>query len=678
MLLGVVVSSSVAVVDSDNNRPLGITSIATIPTINAAQSSSSSSSSSSNSSFCLATGLQNGSILAWSHPSAAASAGSAIVPPVSFGSHSGPVSSITSYLWSCTDSVIDSSSSSSSSSNVLLNNDNNSCNNSPTRSIGSKVVSRLRTQYTTRMGIVSGSNDKISIYDARSLANIRDIDVSILRQPYRYNNYASSVDTGFSNSEDKECFVNSISADSKFKKIVVALSTAQIVELSLDSLAVHQISIGETRVVKGFVCHPTISDVIATCTSDNQVNVWNTTTERIIGQLPVQPGGRITAIEFGSSDIILVATIGGADGSSSSSVASISVVACNFMQPCGFGSSNDAVAMSVVEVVQSIGHGALSSIRMSNDKSKVSVCSEDGNVYLLRANELTAFASPPFLTLYGALTRYGSHVPVSSDFSKCGSFVRSFSACKGGDRLVHVDFFDISGVEAACAAQLANAIAEAEAETEAPDAGPDGSSSSVALLLPTAASINISSYATHVGKRLSSADEIAYVKANIEWSSASSPAAPELRGIYIPACRTNNNNNNNNNNNYDNSNKEADAGSASGWSAAPTQGLQPLELISHSVSSDNALIAASYSDGIIRLFNYLPADNTDSSNDNSNNDNDSNNNGSTVQRQQHLIDIKCHLRGDVLVGFSKTDSRTLVTYGMVDGVFMSWKLKTDN
>ena len=31
------------------------------------------------------------------------------------------------------------------------------------------------------------------------------------------------------------------------------------------------------------------------------------------------------------------------------------------------------------------------------------------------------------------------------------------------DRLIHVDLFDISGVEAVCAAQLANAIAEAEA-----------------------------------------------------------------------------------------------------------------------------------------------------------------------------------------------------------------------
>ena len=209
-------------------------------------------------------------------------------------------------------------------------------------------------------------------------------------------------------------------------------------------MAVHQISIGETRFVKGFVCHPTINDVIATCTSDNQVNVWNTTTERIIGQLYVQPGSRITAIEFGSSDIILVGTVGAPH-----SVASIVVVACNFMQPCGFGSSNDAVAMNVVEVVQSIGHGGLSSIRISNDKSTVSVCSEDGNVYLFRTNEMTAFASPPFLTLYGALTRYGSHTPVASDFSSCGSFVRSFSACKGGDRLIHVDFFDISGVEAA-------------------------------------------------------------------------------------------------------------------------------------------------------------------------------------------------------------------------------------
>ena len=96
------------------------------------------------------------------------------------------------------------------------------------------------------------------------------------------------------------------------------------------------------------------------------------------------------------------------------------------------------------------------------------------------------------------------------------------------------------------------------------------------------------------------------------------------------------------------------------------------------MSSDNTIIAASYSDGIIRLFNYLPAD----ANANANAYNDDGGGGvcesTSMQhqyQQQHLIDIKCHLRGDVLVGFSKTDSRTLLTYGIVDGVLMSWKLK---
>jgi hypothetical protein len=62
-------------------------------------------------------------------------------------------------------------------------------------------------------------------------------------------------------------------------------------------------------------------------------------------------------------------------------------------------------------------------------------------------------------------------------------------------------------------------------------------------------------------------------------------------------------------------------------------------------------VAASYSDGSIKLFNYpVSCESTP------------------------ILELNCHLSGEVIVSFAKADSFTLETYGKTDGVWTSWDL----
>jgi WD40 repeat protein len=313
------------------SRALGITAIASVPFGSA-----------------LITGHEDGALLNWSvttstfastsSSSHSEGVGGAVGSVV--GKHNGPVSSLSAFFWD--------PNTEDGSSNAIYT------TNSPSPA-KSKVASKLRSSLLAKAGIISGSSDGIQAFsvvpyseDNRCLTQVTSVSASTLSDASANHFVSGSAGRAAKLHDDREVFVTSISPDCKFNKVVVALSSSQIVELSLDSLACHHIAYGDTRIVRAIAPHPSNADIYATLTSDNSVNFWSVSTQGLIGQFAAPQDSKpltATTIAFASQDLLLVGS-GDRHAHHGHSAGSITAVKCDFLADCDSGVDNEGLAAS--------------------------------------------------------------------------------------------------------------------------------------------------------------------------------------------------------------------------------------------------------------------------------------------------------------------------------------------
>lgn len=352
----------------------------------------------------------------------------------------------------------------------------------------SRNLIRMAAAIKPNVGFLSASCDNIKIWSADTWTAYRELNLSDI----------------FTSSPTNSSYITCMSVDPNCTRLLISSSGSSsngtvsvISEVAVDSGANSIIRIGETRQVKLIAAHPVNENLLTVTTDDNVVSIWNIAPKFgiIIGH--VQIPHTVTAVKFYSETCIAIAASGSDTGGNAGTIifadlTDTSLEPEEMRTAFNVPSYTDitSIHIKISHRIHNVGTGNIRHLAVSPTKALICACSNDGFVYLFENNQQVPV--PITFQELGGLKGYAANVPVASaDFSKCSKYLRIFGECYPGDKIVNVDFFDLSNKSA-----IAPAV------------------------------------------KISSTSELTNIRDKIQWSSISSPASPEARGVYTSTVKS--------------------------------------------------------------------------------------------------------------------------------------------
>jgi WD40 repeat protein len=220
----------------------------------------------------------------------------------------------------------------------------------------------------------------------------------------------------------KKSFASCVTVDGSFRRLLITLESACIIEVALDSGAALIVAEGHSMGrLTAIAAHPVNKDFIVTAGADCLLKIWSVHSRRVIAVEQLHHEASALAFKRDGSQLI-VATTGGDDGGGS-------LLVLNFNSA---GQSEHYV--NIVDKVHNVGVARINSLRFSPDEKVLAVCSSDSKVYYcavdkgFRVKAVVAAHSGPVYSI---------------DFSNSGKYARSFAKPKNVNR-VEMAFTDLT------------------------------------------------------------------------------------------------------------------------------------------------------------------------------------------------------------------------------------------
>lgn len=335
------------------------------------------------------------------------------------------------------------------------------------------TISALKVVSTSSIPVlISGSSDGINIM-------LTD-DYGWLFSP-RFISIASVISSLSRDMMYRNTTVASIDVDSFNNRILLSMQNGSVAELAVDGEAKLLIADGFDSAVVFSISHPTHPSIFVSAHADNCIRVWNISASRrlLVGYLKLSHS--ISALTFKDEETILACTYGGDNAGNS---ASIFVLNLKQILTETMGQPDPSLflyQLSFSSKVHNVGTGPIQQIKLSPDKKLLAAASTDGNAYFYDGS----------YTLSGKISVFPSSAGTSPvggiDFSVCSRYLRCFGISFGLKSAIPVKYFDL----------------QQGTEEESSEFG--------------------SSLNNDASKLISMKD--------IKWSSVSSAAAPEARGV---------------------------------------------------------------------------------------------------------------------------------------------------
>eukprot|EP00600_Ochromonadales_sp_CCMP1393_P002263 CAMPEP_0174977188 /NCGR_PEP_ID=MMETSP0004_2-20121128/13465_1 /TAXON_ID=420556 /ORGANISM="Ochromonas sp., Strain CCMP1393" /LENGTH=2877 /DNA_ID=CAMNT_0016228333 /DNA_START=290 /DNA_END=8924 /DNA_ORIENTATION=- len=506
-------------------------------------------------------------------------------------------------------------------------------------------------------GFVTGSNDKLIIWsttgvDAEGAATVVEKQTMSTASMLSMCGWSSAI--YLSDKYVDRNYITAIDCDPNCQRLVLSFATSPIITVASDSRTVQKVSEGHSSSgkVSGVVPLPGDSSAVLTYAEDGLLRVWDVSATSIVGVTPStasaafnSTGGGLgvpligtlqlphtpTAACFVASNLLLVAVSGADTNGKSGAILMIELV--NKTSRYTAAGLDSRYTLKIVSRVHNVGTGAVRQLNLSKSKY-LAAGSEDGCAYIYEVHgvqasgELSedvaqmllndsssssggggmfetkggddAYASlsdslaNTLLVPKGFLLAHPSGAPVVGvDFSTCEKYARTFGENFAVlDGKVDVNYFAFDDAAAA----------------------PGGDGARV-----------------HAASKIQAAERLLECK-KLAWSSISSAAAPEVKGVsYTEAERL--------------------------------RVSRPVTHISANTSARSSagpsLICASSIDGTATLYRYPVRSGRD---------------GNFVGSSKAMLPLNAHSSGGVLGTFT-ADAKRVVTVGQADGVLMAWDLE---
>ena len=412
-------------------------------------------------------------------------------------------------------------------------------------------------------GFISGSNDKLFIWG--SFANEASARIThTFSVPSLLSSMGWSSAIYLSDKFSALNYITSIDTDPMCDRLVVSFASSPIITLTKDSGTVQKISEGHDRSskVNGIVAHPTDANAVLTIAEDGMLRMWNVGDNTVVGaggeaysnamtltgslQMKHVP----TAACFLNANVLLVAVRGADTNGNSGAVFMVSVNATksHSVTDCKY-------RMVVMSRLHNIGTGSLLHLRISSMFKYLAACSEDGCAYVYRIDGVDASGNLKGQWANAASGESKSAVDDLADnlFTAMGFLL----AHPTGARVVGIDFT----ADDRFARTFGENFAKANGKVEVSffDFGKSEQSGDEVSRV-------------HAGVKIQDAATLETVK-NAKWTTMSSPAAAELRGV-----------------NY--------ASTGADLTLFPVQ----ANAVSANTSKDSPLVCASYEDGSTKVY----------------------------------------------------------------------------
>ncbi len=372
--------------------------------------------------------------------------------------------------------------------------------------------------------LISGSAKGIVIWNYRK-------EASGLIATMKNTIHLSAVTVGATNRTQMDLengtYPNSMCSDSAGQRLLVALNTNSIYEISIDSGNSFVVAEGELQVNTTCYCaHPKESHTLVTGISSGLVKVWNlaASAREVTGVLSLDKKPP-TALAFLSDNTLAIA-IDRSDTGGKSGAVFLAELNANPDIPVTGGrqlAGSNSRELKIVKKIHNIGKGAVTHIRLSPDGRILACSSIDGFVYFFDVGKDYAPA--------GLAQCHPSIPVVAFDWSTDSAYLRAFGPIMPGDHVMKLSFFHVELGSTEPLASLKDEI----------DLDP--------------------------------------IARTVTWASASSPAAFEAAGCHPAAV--------------------PGVGALKG-AIASTNSMPTVT----SVSVSNSILAAGYTDGSIKMFNF--------------------------------------------------------------------------